>query len=160
MPEFQIPCFPVSERTTWCDLPEVIDAFVEIVDEKTGSCPPLLIFEPHPDFKIPGRWPVISEAPEELLVIAILPDVRTACFQALERVEAREPKPLNDQPRKSLKFKDNTPLKSFFRQMAQMPATVVSLTFPDDGPDAVSIFFLRTPFTISEFRREMHQVIE
>ena len=46
--------------------------------------------------------------------------------------------------------------RSTAAMVAQMPATVVSLTFPDDNPDAVSVFFLRTPFTISEFRREIH----
>jgi hypothetical protein len=157
MQQFQIPCLPISERTTWSDLPDVIDAVLETFDD--SSFPPLLIFEPHPEPRFPHQVPVVSEAPEELVVLAVLPDVRGACFRALERVEAREPKLADESPRKSIKFKDNTPIKSFFRQMAEMPATVLSLTFPDDGPDAATIFFLRTPFTVSEFRREIQQPI-
>lgn len=157
MQQFQIPCFPISERTTWSELPDVFDAVADALPEE--SFPPLLLFEPHPETKFPHQVPVMSEAPEELLIVAVLPDVRAACFRALERVEGREPKLADENPRKSLKFKDNTPIKSFFRQMAEMPATVVSLTFPDDSPDAATIFFLRTSFTISEFRREIQEPI-
>lgn len=108
---------------------------------------------------MPGFKPTLSEAPEELVVFALGQMVRNAVFEALERVAEREPK-IADRTVKLPKFKENTPLKSFFRQMAEMPATVFSLTFPDDSPDSATIFFLRTPFTVSEFRREMHRPIE
>ena len=158
--QFQIPCFPISYRTRFADFLDVFEDFMTIAEEQTGSCPPLLIFEPHPDWSIHGRLPIISDAPEELVVVPLEPSVRAACFQALERVEAREPKHPIHPPKKSLKFNDNTPVKGFFRKMAEMPMTALSLTFSDNGPDAISIFFLRTPFTVSQFRREITQPIE
>ena len=158
--QFQIPCFPISYRTTFAELPDVFEIFIDGADEQTGSCPPFLLFEPHPEWPIHGRLPVISDAPEELIVAAWVPWIREACFQALGRVEAREPKYPSHTPKKSLKFKDNTPVKALFRKMAEMPLTVFSITLPDDGPDSISIFFLRTPFTVSEFRREIAQPIE
>jgi hypothetical protein len=159
--QFQIPCFPLSYRSTWAELPEILEIFMSGVEERTGTSSPLLVFEPHPDWPDYGPLPFISEAPEELVVVALEQSVRAACFRALERVESREPKYAGHTPsKKPLKFKENTPIKSFFRQMAEMPVTAFSITFPDDGPDAISIFFLRTPFTVSEFRREMHKPIE
>ena len=158
--QFQIPCFPISYRTTFAELPEVFDIFISSAEEQNGSCPPFLIFEPHPEWPSYGPLPVISDAPEELIVAAWMPSIREACFQALERFEVREPEyPNHPTSKRRLKFKENTPIKSFFRQMTEMPATVFSLTFPDDGPDSISIFFLRTPFTVSEFRREIAQPI-
>jgi len=74
-------------------------------------------------------------------------------------VEAREPKLPANPKAKRLRFKDNTPLKNVFRQMGELPATVFSLTFPNNGLDSGTIFFLRTAFTISEFRRETERPI-
>ena len=159
MEQVQIPVLPISERTTWGEIPEVMEAVVTAFEERTGTVPPLLIFEPHEESRIPSPAPTPSDAPEELVVVAVGQVVREAVFEALRRVEAREPNiPVN--PKAKLpKFKDNTPLKSFFRQMGELPATVFSLTFPDDGPDSGTIFFLRTAFTISEFRRETERPI-
>lgn len=159
--QFQIPCFPLSYRTTCAKLPELFEVATEELEERTGMFPPLLIFEPHPDWTEDDPLPLISDAPEELIVVALEQQVRAACFQALGRIEDREPKnPLRRSSNQRLKFKENTRIKSVFRQMNEMPITVFSLTFPDDGPDAISIFFLRTPFTISEFRRELLKPIE
>ena len=158
--EMQIPCLPISERTTWIDLPDRFMEFLEAVEEQTGLCPPMMIFEPQPDPRVPGHRATVSEAPEELVVVAVGSEVRAACFQALERVAEREPKLPPDHPVKSLKVKGNTPLKSFFRQMTEIPATVISLTLSADDPDAPTVFFLRTPFTVSEFRREMNTPLE
>jgi hypothetical protein len=136
-----------------------MEAVVTAFEERNETVPPLLIFEPCEESRIPGPAPTPSDAPEELVVVAVGQVVREAVFEALERVEAREPNiPVNPK-RKVPKFKDSTPLKSFFRQMAALPATVFSLTFPDDGPDSGTIFFLRTAFTISEFRREVQRPI-
>lgn len=82
-------------------------------------------------------------------------EFRAACFQALERVEKREPKFPSHLQKKSLKFELNIPIKFLFRKMVDMPVTVFSLTLPGEGPETLSIFFLRTPFTVSEFRREI-----
>ena len=40
-----------------------------------------------------------------------------------------------------------------------MPATVFSLTMPCEDGEPGTIFFLRTAFTISEFRREIEEPI-
>lgn len=159
MHQIEIPILPISERTTWGELPELLDAFFTHCEEQGNELPPLLLFEPLKVSRIPGDTPSVSEVPATLLVVAVEMSVREAVFQALERVEKREPIFPNAGAAKPPQFKDNTPLKSFYRQMTEMPATVFSVTFPDDGPDAISIFFLRTAFTVTEFRREIQQPI-
>lgn len=159
MHQQQIPQIPVSEKTTWGELPDLLGAAVQICEEKFGGCPPMLIFEPLEHSNIPGYQPTISQAPEELIVVTVIPQVRDAAFAALERVEAFEPKHPGGPAPKIPKIKENTPFKSIFRQMAAMPATVFSVTFPQDDGEPASIFFLRTAFTISQFRREMERPI-
>jgi len=119
----------------------------------------MLIFEPLEHSNIPGYQPTISQAPEELIIVTVISAVRDATFAALARVENFEPKPPGDKPTKPMKIKENTPLKSIFRQMAAMPATVFSFSFPQDDGEPATIFFLRTAFTISQFRREMERPI-
>jgi hypothetical protein len=60
------------------------------------------------------------------------PRVRNAIFQALERVEERA-KTFGRTQAEMPNLKDNTPLRTFFRLMADMPATVFSITFPNEG---------------------------
>jgi hypothetical protein len=43
--------------------------------------------------------------------------------------------------------------------MADMPATVFSVSFTQGGGELATIFFIRTAFTISQFRREMEQTL-
>lgn len=45
-------------------------------------------------------------------------------------------------------------------QMSRMPLTVFSMAVTDDGPEAVSLFFLLTPFTVSEVQWEIQRPIE
>ncbi len=159
--QIQIPCYPISYKSTWAELPEIVEEFSNHTMEMMGHDSPLVLFEPVPDWPAYGQPPTISEAPKEMIVIAVLQAVRDACFQALERVAEREPKvPSHTPTRTSIKAKGNTPMKSFFRQMEQAAITVFSVSIPDDGPDAITIFFLRTPFTVSEFRREIARPIE
>ena len=160
MHQVQIPLFRISERTTFGDFPEAAAAMAEQYQESTGNFVPLVIFELFKESRIPGSLIPASDAPDEIVVLAIERSVRQAVFRALERVEAREPAPATAATSNSLKFKLSTPLRSFFRQMTAMSMTVISLTFPDEGPDAATILFLRTPFTIGEFRREMSRPIE
>jgi len=148
----QIRILPVSERTTWGELPEVFEATFTFY-EKNGEVPPLLVFESCEEPLIPSEVP--SEAPEELIIVSLESSVKQEVFQALKRVEAREPEYPTEHSQKSLKIKDNTPLKSIFRQMTEMPVTVFSMPLLNDDPDAICIFFIRTAFTISEFRREL-----
>ena len=161
MHPIQIPVSPISERTACAELPHRIRAVIDSYEEQEhDSYPPLLIFEPYEESRIPGFVARISEAPEELLVIAIEPSVREAVLQALECVAAREPLNPPQGPPKTIKLKPNTPLKSVFRQMAEAHLTVFSITVPSDSPYFTTYFFMRTPFTISEFRRELHQATE
>ncbi|HEY2329321.1 MAG TPA: hypothetical protein VGI63_05865 [Verrucomicrobiae bacterium] len=148
----QIRILPVSERTTWGELPELFETTFTFYEEN-GGVPPLLVFEPCEEPLVLSEIP--SEAPEELLIVSLESSVKQEVYQALKRIEAREPEYPTGHSQKSLKFKDNTSLKSIFRQMAEMPVTVFSMPLLDDDPDAISIFFIRTAFTISEFRREI-----
>ncbi|HEY5043661.1 MAG TPA: hypothetical protein VIK53_16940 [Verrucomicrobiae bacterium] len=143
---------PISERITWGELPDLFEITFTVY-EQNGEVPPLLVFEPCEEPLIPSEVP--SEAPEELLILSLESSVKQEVFQALKRVETRETEYPKEHSQRSLKIKDNTPLKSIFRQMAEMPVTVFSMPLLDDDPDAISIFFIRTAFTISEFRREL-----
>ena len=153
--QLQIPYFPISDCSTVAELPDYMEIFLGDVEEKTGSFKPLLILEPHPESSFHGGIPRMSEAPEELVIMAFDAEFRAACFQALERVEEREPMFPSHPQKKSLKFELNIPIKALFRKMADMPITVFSLTLQEEGPEVLSIFFLQTPFTVSEFRREI-----
>jgi len=158
MSQVQIPLFPIDQKTTWSEFPDIVEVFATHFEERTGDFPPMLIFEPSEKLFAPGSKFNVSEAPEEIIVVSISPDVSNAMFEALKRVEAREPKGIPYQS-KPVKIKDNTPIKSIFRQMAAMPVTVYSLTFLLSDSDSITVFFVRTPFTVSEFRREMEMPI-
>jgi hypothetical protein len=58
-----------------------------------------------------------------------------------------------------LEIEENTPFKSIFRQMADMPATVLSFSLPPDSGELATIFFIRSAFTVSQFRREIERPI-
>ena len=152
MNEIQTGCFPVSEKTVWSEIPEVMAVYGRIIYEKFGDVGPALILEPHPPWRLPSQIPKVSEAPEELIIIPVDPLLLKASFKVLEDVEAREPK-LPKKKKTEIIIKGNTPMKSIFRQMAAIPVTVFSVTVGADTTDPVTIFFLRTAFTISEFRR-------
>jgi hypothetical protein len=156
--QVQIPLLPISERTRIDELTGVFEFTINYLNEQFGNVPPVLIFEPLSESYISSAQPSVSEAPEELLVATVFPATTQAIFQALKRVEEREPKYPPDQKRKLLKIKENTPLKNLFRQMTEMPLTVFSIS-PPPGADSVSLFFIRTPFTVSEFRREIQQIV-
>jgi len=157
MQQTKIPCFPISETTTWGEIPMVISTVVDVWADATGEGLRLLIVEPMEESRIPDYIPGL--APEELLVIAVDPVMRQAVFEALQRVELREPVPPHKQTVKTPKIEENSTFKSIYRQMAEMPATVFSLTMPCDDGEPETLFFLRTAFTISEFRREIEKPI-
>ena len=87
----QIPLLPISERTTLGEMSIVFENAIAFLEQQTGVIPPLLLFEPLEESHIPSQQVSVSEAPEEILVIAITQTVREAVFHALQRVEAREP---------------------------------------------------------------------
>ena len=157
--QIKIPLLTISERTTLGGMTDVFEDAVFFLEQQTGSVSPLLLFEPVKESRIPSQKSSVSEAPEELLVVALDETISQAVFQALKRVEAREPSYPTEQKRKSFKLKENTPLKSVFRQMAEMPLTVFSISSPVEA-EAASIFFLRTAFTVSVFRHEIELPIE
>lgn len=155
MDQVQIPCLRIPNRTTWGEVPTIMQLAGESCEAQTGSVPPMLIFEPYEESRLPHLKAKPSDVPEELIVMALGQMMRQAALDALERVAAREPN-VSSQAPKSMKIKPNTPMKSIFRQMSEMPATVFSITSLDDnGEGGSAIFFLRTAFTVSEFRREI-----
>jgi len=83
MQQEQIPQLPVSEKTTWGELPDLLGAAVQICEEKFGGCPSVLIFQPIEQSNIPGYQPTISQAPEELIVVTVIPRIRDAALRAL-----------------------------------------------------------------------------
>jgi len=164
--QLQIPCFPISERTAWNQLPRIMSEKVESYAEATGNALALLLFIPCKEISKPGFRTELKQpdmkAPETLLMVAIEPTIRAAVMEALERVAAREPKYPPGTRQITPTIKPNTLFKSIFEQMAQMPATVFSVTIPidDDETKAGTIFFVRTAFTIAEFRRDMEKPIQ
>src|SRR5665213_105075 len=104
----QIRILPISERITWGELPDLFEITFTVY-EKSGEVPPLLVFEPCEEPLIPSEVP--SEAPEELLFVSLGPSVKQEVFEALKRVETHEPEYPTEHSQKSLKIKDNTPLK-------------------------------------------------
>lgn len=78
--------------------------------------------------------------------------VGRAMRAALAEVEKREPA-AGARPRIDITMKGNTPLKQVYRRMADYPITVLSISWADD-PN-MTLFFLRTAFTISEMQKEI-----
>jgi hypothetical protein len=148
MHQTKVPILPISERTTVGELPETFLDVIEVY-ENAGAVPPLFMFEPREESLIPGPPPTVSDAPEELLVCPLESSIRQAVFEALKRVESREPK-----------YPTEAPLKAFFRKMAEVPITAFSITLSFDDMDAISVFFLRTPFTVNAFLHEIQQPID
>jgi len=127
MHEQKIPQIPVSEKTTLGEIPELLAATVRICEERFGGCPPMLIFEPIEQSNIPGYQPTVSQAPEELILITVMPVVRDAAFAALKRVDLREPKRTDGKTPEIPKIKENTPFKSIFvRWRRCLPRSLVS----------------------------------
>ena len=133
----------------------VISVVVDVWANTKGEALRLLIIEPMEESRIPDYEPGL--APEELVVVAVDPVVRQAVFEALSRIESREPVSPHNETVKTPQIHENTPLRSIYRQMADMPAAVFSLTMHCDDGEPGTIFFLRTAFTISEFRREIEK---
>ena len=156
--QIQIPLLPISEKTRMDELQGTFLYSLNYLHEKFGQAPPVLLFEPLSEVNLSSSQPTLSKTPENLLVASIFPSVTESIFQALKTVEAKEPPYPSDQKRKAIKLKENTPLKNLFRQMAEMPLTVFSVTVPAEA-ESVSIFFLRTAFTIGEFQKEIQRII-
>jgi hypothetical protein len=89
MHQTKIPCFPISGMTTWSEIPMVISVVVDVWANTKGEALRLLIIEPMEESRIPDYEPGL--APEELVVVAVDPVMRQAVFEALERIEPREP---------------------------------------------------------------------
>jgi len=158
MEQVQVPIYPVPERTKFSDFMELSGKVWEAFTKDTGINTPVFIFEPYEAPRHPAPPPRASEAPEEIIVVSMGQGPREAIFEALKRIETREPK-LQQQRPLNITLKPNTPLKSIYRQMAEVPATVFSLTLGEDS-DAGAIFFIRTGFTVNQLRHEMNQPVK
>jgi hypothetical protein len=158
MKQVKIPCFPMPETTEWNEIATAIDLTVQAYSIATGEGLSLLIYEPVESVSAMSDY-VPSEAPEKLIVIAVFPEIREAIFGALKEIETREPKIGRDEPVAMPKLTGTTTLRTVFRHMEEMPATVLSFTVPCEEDEPGTIFFLRSAFTISEFRREIEKPI-
>ena len=90
-----------------------------------------------------------------MIVIAAIPKVRDAALAAVQRVEAFEPKHPGGPARPLPPLNGADSFQTIFRQMAALPATVLSVSFPQADGELATVIFLRSAFTISQFRREM-----
>ncbi|MEQ1933105.1 MAG: hypothetical protein ABL962_04405 [Fimbriimonadaceae bacterium] len=158
--QVQIPLFPVFEITTLAEVPDVVEIMWDLYEKRTGNPGlPLLMFEPIEEPLSHDDVPELSEAPEEMLIIAIGHEYKKLVLDALERVAPREPKLTLSIGKKQIKFDENTTLRSFYQQMASLPVTAFTILFPDNVRGAMNMFLLRTPFTVSEVRRELSKPI-
>lgn len=159
MPKIKIPGIPISEETECHEILDIIEEILTLMSRETDSFSPLLLLEPQPESEVASANASPSEAPEELIVVAIEQEVRNHCFKGLEQVEKYEPKYPQNIDSRTMKITPNTSFKSLFRKMTELPLTAFSLTLPDDGADAMTFFFLRTAFTISLFIQELQKPI-
>ena len=153
--QFTIPCFPLSERTTMADLMEHAGMAWDAFERQTGQTAPLLLFQPLPEWPQYQEVPKVSKEPEQLIVIAAMPQIVTHCLNGLAEVEKREPQYKQEARHRRIKINFKTPMKNLFRQMADIPLTVFSMNYPEG-----SVFFLRTRFTIAEFLREVEKPVD
>ncbi len=155
MSHIQIPVLPISERDVLEDLRPFFADVLEMLDRKNMPAPVLLFEVCEDDRRRPGEELKMSDAPERMVVFAAA-EFRDAVMKALKAVESREPR-VPQNPSRRIKLKGNTPLKSVFRQMAEVPITVFSMTDADFRE--ATTFFLRTAFTITELRKELPNVV-
>jgi hypothetical protein len=118
----------------------------------------LLLFVPRPEERIQSTRPAAPVPSDALIAVTFGEAMREVVFQALKRVEVREPEQRTEQ-KGSLKLKENTPVKAVLGKMSEMPVTVLSFSVGEGGDDAMSVVFLRTAFTVNEFQREMEKPI-
>ncbi len=150
MPQYQVPILPMSEKTTLGESGEFIAGCIDLLEERGTPMQPVMVFAVVAG---PLQRAFLAHAIDAMLLVILDAKIRDAVMEALSRVEMREPKPQATPETRKIKFKDNTPVKSIFKQMAAQSMTVLSLTFTEDLNG--SFFFLRTPFTISEFLKEL-----
>lgn len=156
MQQIGIPCVAIRDSVRWGDFIDLLEDFVTAYVNDTDITPPMFMVEPQPPDSFTSPF-AISEAPEELIVATFSDDILQACYAALEIISTREPK-ITAQKSTRLKFKANFSMKRIFHQMAEIPITVFSVAANSDSTEAgLSLFFIRTPFTISEFKREIQR---
>lgn len=157
MHQIQIPLIPIPDDILFGELGELFLGTLDNLEKNRIGPFPVLIYEVCDPPDRPDEQIEPSQAPERVIAISITNDSRDALMRALAEVERREPPYPN--PRKPVKInlRDNTPLRSVFKQMAALPLTVFSMTQPDQ--DAGTLFFIRTAFTISELQKELPKMI-
>ena len=156
MQQIGIPCVAIRDSVRWGEFIDLLESFVFAYENNTGIAPSMFMVEPQPSDGFTSPF-AISEAPEELIVATFSGDILQACYAALEIVATREPK-ITAQKSTRLKFKANFSMKRIFCQMTEIPITVFSMAMTADPTEAgLSPFFIRMPFTISEFKREIQR---
>lgn len=156
MPAVTFPVLALSEKITFGELPELFKRTAQqLAAQKLPNAILLLEVCAAPQWVHGTIKP--SENPERMIIMAFEPKSRDAIAQALEVVKKRQPPPLKQKARANITAKPNTPLKSIFRQMGEIPLTMFSLTH-SNNPES-SLFFIQTAATIAEFRRELPNVV-
>lgn len=148
-----LPILAISEKATFDELPTLFAETVKGLGARKISNA-LLLFEVcvAPEWAHGQLKP--SANPTRMIVMTYNVVVRDAVAKALSAVGAREtPRPL---ARATLKVKGNTPLNNLFKQLEEVPLTMFSMT--NQKNPASTLFFVRTPETIAEFKRELAQI--
>jgi hypothetical protein len=152
MQQVRIPIRPISERTRLGNFPDVLANIIEVAERRGETVPTLLLFEPVKEGGNPAA--IAASTTSALVVVTFGQEMRTMTFEALKRVEAREPEFPRNVEQKPPRLEYDASLKIIFREMAAAPMTVFSLTLSDDE-DATTLFFVRTAFTVGELIREL-----
>ena len=157
-----VPVRQIAKNTIYDDLFEIVSATISYhLELDKSDVKTMLMFIPVKRPSAPSVIQPLSETPDELIVYGIGSIVLHDIFRALKQVEKREPHRVHAIPKSGIRFCGNTPISNVFEQMAAIPMTVLSFTYPDRQPEdpkyplPFTFFFIRTRFTVSELLREL-----
>lgn len=152
MGQIQTPVIPIPDNTRFEEIPSLCEVCINAMESGKLPMVPVMLFE----ICDAPQWRHLkltqSHAPERMLCVAADPGITKAMMAALAEVEKREPK-LGDRERLDIDIKPKMPLKQIYKRMAEFPVTVLSLAFESES--GITLFFLRTAFTISEVQKEI-----
>jgi hypothetical protein len=154
MPQVSFPILAVTDATKFGELPALFAATTKsLAAQKLSNA--ILIYEvcDAPEWSHATIKPV--EHPDRMMIMVYDARGRDAIVNAILNAKAKRPQ----EPFKKklhITAKAQTPLRSIYKQMAELPLTEFNLT-PDNLPGA-AVFFLRTPELVADFRQELPKV--
>lgn len=152
MGQIQTPVIPIPDNTRFEEIPSLCEVCINAMESGKLPMVPVVLFEVCDTPQWRHLKLTQSLAPERMLCVAGDDGIRRAMMAALAEVEKREPK-IEGRQRVDIDFKPKMPLKQIYKRMAEYPVTVLSLTF--DQESGMTLFFLRSAFTISEMQKEI-----